>query len=123
MGATRGLGSGECCLLRVSKVIPLPHRVRIANLIACSLEQQFASGANNLQPSEGYNSALPEPYEPYPDFRSTEYLRKHSGNYVPCMGPRGLRLNESPQDNVLAHTGFPAGLNIYAPSAVHFAYS
>lgn len=75
---------------------------------------------NGIQQLEKKN-IKPEPYMPYPEYNSGEWKKQWKGEYTPCEGPRGLSLNESVDDIVMAYPslpeGFPAvGLN--DPSAV-----
>ncbi|KAL1958808.1 hypothetical protein VTO42DRAFT_3645 [Malbranchea cinnamomea] len=46
-------------------------------------------------------------YHPYPDYNSDEWKSSHRGEYVPCMGPRGVLLNESMDDSTFAYMGIP----------------
>ena len=49
-------------------------------------------------------------YSPYPDYNSRDYKDRYEGQYVSCIGPRGLRLNESIDDSVIAYAGIPNGI-------------
>ncbi|KAJ9193925.1 hypothetical protein DTO164E3_7564 [Paecilomyces variotii] len=52
---------------------------------------------------------LPKIYHPYPDYESSEWKQTHRGNFQPCMGPRGMYLNESLEDRVGVYVGIPEG--------------
>lgn len=58
------------------------------------------------------NSTLvnsPIVYKPFPKYNSRDWQEKWHGEYVPCIGPRGIALNESSDDEIQAYRGLPAG--------------
>ena len=76
-----------------------------------SLEEKIAGSINNLTSDDNlYRGSGPQIYDPYPDYNDESYKHTYAGNYVPCVGPRGLRLDESSEDEVLAYVGSPKGL-------------
>ena len=76
-----------------------------------SLEEKTAGSINNLTSDNNlYSGSSPQIYDPYPDYNDESYKQTYAGNYVPCVGPRGLRLDESKEDEVLAYVGSPKGL-------------
>jgi len=50
----------------------------------------------------------PVAYKPYPDYNSPAWKEKWRGAYQPCLGPRGVRLNESTDDEIQVYRGVPA---------------
>lgn len=59
---------------------------------------------------------LPKIYHPYPDYESSEWKQTHRGNFQPCMGPRGMYLNESLEDRVGVYVGIPEGTFLHRSS-------
>ncbi|GAB7356847.1 hypothetical protein MBLNU459_g7720t1 [Dothideomycetes sp. NU459] len=49
-----------------------------------------------------------KPYFPYPSYHNETYKQQWQGEFVACDGPRGLPLNESLDDAVMAYHGLPA---------------
>lgn len=58
------------------------------------------------QLSETAKSSL-LPYLPYPKYNSPEWREKWKGEYVACKGARGVPLNISKEDQVMAYRGLP----------------
>ncbi|KAH8702378.1 hypothetical protein BGW36DRAFT_289844 [Talaromyces proteolyticus] len=48
-------------------------------------------------------------YRPYPKYNTDEWKRTHRGAFVPCVGPRGSKLDESLDDSVSVYVGAPEG--------------
>ena len=80
------------------------------------IEEQYASGTNNLKTSYAWPSqSSAKVYSPYPDYDSREYNERYEGAYVSCVGPRGRRLNSSLEDMVFGYVGLPKGIaNMFA---------
>lgn len=49
----------------------------------------------------------PRPYWPYPDYNSESWKKRWIGKHKPCVGPRGMLLNESDTDIVQAYPSVP----------------
>ncbi|KAF2467795.1 uncharacterized protein BDR25DRAFT_316432 [Lindgomyces ingoldianus] len=54
-------------------------------------------------------ASSPQAYKPFPEYNNREWGKKWKGTYVACMGPRGMRLNESADDEVQVYSGVPEG--------------
>lgn len=111
MGATAELGSRVSCIHQLHEVQPCPKNVCFTDFNTCySIEGGYHSSARNLtRPSAWLGSSSERVYNPYPDYENEEYKRNYVGTFVPCMGPRGVRLNESTDDEVYAYPGYPKG--------------
>lgn len=64
----------------------------------------YDNGVEQL--SETAKSSL-LPYLPYPKYNSLEWREKWKGEYVACKGARGVPLNISKEDQVMAYRGLP----------------
>ena len=53
-------------------------------------------------------AGAPQVYKPFPAYNSPQWQKKWKGEYVPCYGPRGFRLNESVDDEIRVYPGIPA---------------
>jgi hypothetical protein len=49
----------------------------------------------------------PQPYKPLPQYNTKEYKKKWQGEYKACMGPRGVSLDKSTDDEVQVYRGVP----------------
>lgn len=49
----------------------------------------------------------PYAYRPLPEYNSAGWRKKWRGEYVPCLGPRSVPLNESTDDEVQVYRGVP----------------
>ncbi|EFQ94557.1 hypothetical protein P3342_008369 [Pyrenophora teres f. teres] len=49
----------------------------------------------------------PIAYKPFPKYNTPEWKKKWHGEYVACLGPRGVPLNESTDDEVQVYRGIP----------------
>ena len=88
------------------------------------LTEQFASSVTNLTKTTWLpGKVTAQIYNPYPDYHSEDYQRDRWGVYVPCMGPRGLRLNESLEDTVSAYRGRPKGIATCFESFLMYTYT
>ncbi|KAF2269462.1 hypothetical protein CC78DRAFT_575024 [Lojkania enalia] len=56
---------------------------------------------------EKHVASFPHAYKPFADYNSAAWKKEWKGRYVPCMGPRGVRLNESSDDLVKVYHGLP----------------
>ncbi|KAI4156759.1 MAG: hypothetical protein LQ340_000016 [Diploschistes diacapsis] len=74
-----------------------------------SSASRYASSIHNLTSQSSGSSRVKLTYHPYPDYDSLDYKSNFAGNYVPCRGPRGRRLNQSYNDAVTAFSGWPKG--------------
>lgn len=92
--------------------------------------RKFKSTLNRLQPPENFDNPhvlhdprfkdqegpdTPRVYYPYPAYDSDEWRNTHRGSFSACMGPRGLYLNESLEDQVGVYIGTPTGMYHYTP--------
>ncbi|ORX90489.1 hypothetical protein BCR34DRAFT_609123 [Clohesyomyces aquaticus] len=66
----------------------------------------YQSGHDKLNKSVAES---PQPYKPFPKYNGRDWSKRWKGEYVPCMGPRGVRLNESSDDDVQVYRGVPEG--------------
>ncbi|MCJ1398202.1 hypothetical protein MMC11_001399 [Xylographa trunciseda] len=72
------------------------------------LEHEFSGSVEKLiSTSDGFKNPKAQQYAPYPLYESDGYRRRFRGSYVPCIGPRGKRLNESADDAVYGYNGVP----------------
>lgn len=53
-------------------------------------------------------AADPIAYKPYVDYNSPAWKQRWRGAYEPCLGPRGVRLNESTDDEIQVYRGVPS---------------
>lgn len=51
-------------------------------------------------------------FRPYPSYNNDEWKRTHRGSFVPCVGPRGKKLDQSLDDSVSVYLGAPAGMTL-----------
>lgn len=42
-------------------------------------------------------------YNPYPEYNTRHWRNKWKGSHAPCIGPRGVEVNDNPDDMVKAH--------------------
>ncbi|KAF2191984.1 hypothetical protein K469DRAFT_719047 [Zopfia rhizophila CBS 207.26] len=54
-------------------------------------------------------ASSPQAYKPFPKYNSAQWKKQWKGEYVPCIGPRGVSLNESTDDEVQVYPGVPKG--------------
>jgi hypothetical protein len=71
----------------------------------------FEDPRTSIQQSEIAKSS--KIYRPYPRYNSDEWKRTHRGAFVPCVGPRGKKLDQSLDDSVSVYLGAPKGMLIY----------
>lgn len=69
------------------------------------------NGVQSLASRKSFAAATPTPtpYLPYPDFSSPQWKSQWKGEYAPCVGPRGKRMNESLEDIMHAWPCVPDG--------------
>ena len=67
------------------------------------------NGVQRLWHSAKMSPPTPVPYLPYPHYNSPAWKKEWAGEYVPCEGARGQRLNESQDDVVRAWPVVPSG--------------
>lgn len=48
-------------------------------------------------------------YKPFPKYNTPAWRKQWKGEYVPCVGPRGVSLNQSTDDEIQVYRGIPAG--------------
>lgn len=63
---------------------------------------------NGIKKLEAAGTQL-RPYLPYPEYNTKAWQQEWIGEYVACDGPRGVPLNESLDDAVMAYRGLPQG--------------
>ena len=116
MAAASKLGSCISCVDKLYKVLPLvqppaPYVLRCTKR-AGRLEDEFAGSIRNLTTtSNNFKNPKAQQYVPYPHYESDGYRRRFQGSYVPCIGPRGKRLNESVEDMIFGYNGIPISLH------------
>ena len=74
-----------------------------------SLAYKYVSNIKDLNGDHIGNGPKRQIYNPYPDYEGLNYRNQRTGIHVSCMGPRGMRLNESSLDTVNAFVGWPNG--------------
>jgi len=108
MEAPTRLGPSLPCLYQLYKVRHIRSAMRNQFNQDTRLDDLYSSSITNLTTKRKW-SAAPEAqeYNPYPRYESEDYKRRFKGAYVPCVGPRGKRLNESVEDAVTGYIGSP----------------
>ena len=113
MDATAQLGSGISCLYQFHTVTLFASQKSSCSNLSISLEDRFSASIKTLTTTR--SNTLPpvaQEYHPYPRYDSEDYKRTFRGDFVPCLGPRGIRLNESVDDAVYGFIGSPDGSSI-----------
>ncbi|KAI9888742.1 MAG: hypothetical protein M1814_006474 [Vezdaea aestivalis] len=81
------------------------HQVDVNDSLAAAYliedPRQPATGADTHPQAKIYN--------PYPDYTSQEWKKEWRAEYRPCIGPRGVELDSSLDDMVMAYSGIPSG--------------
>ncbi|KAH7396328.1 hypothetical protein BKA66DRAFT_596993 [Pyrenochaeta sp. MPI-SDFR-AT-0127] len=66
----------------------------------------YDSGHHKLN---GSIASDPIAYKPFPQYNTPSWKKSWKGKHVACIGPRGVALNESTDDEVQVYRGVPAG--------------
>ncbi|KAJ4377603.1 hypothetical protein N0V83_000430 [Neocucurbitaria cava] len=68
-------------------------------------DRVYTSGHHKLN---GTIASDPIAYKPFPKYNTDSWKKSWKSEYVPCLGPRGIALNESTDDEVQVYRGVPA---------------
>lgn len=69
-------------------------------------DRPYRAGHDKLNKSA---AAAPQIYKPFPKYNTAEWRSKWKGEHVACVGPRGVPLNISTDDDVQVYYGVPSG--------------
>ncbi|KAE8354742.1 hypothetical protein BDV28DRAFT_155997 [Aspergillus coremiiformis] len=67
-------------------------------------EKFYLGGTLTLTTHDGPNSSHPEPviYDPYPVYNSPEWRTQWTGQFRPCVGPRGKELDRTNREDMMS---------------------